>query len=72
MVEMRKSEMRETFLTKRLAERGEELERYKSALKEIAEMGPHTAAYSAQTIARVALGYDEDDGDRINRLSNEE
>ncbi len=29
--------------------------RHRAALTEIGEMGPHTAAWSAQTVARVAL-----------------
>lgn len=32
-----------------------EKERLRAALNEIAEMGPHTVAHSAQTVARLAL-----------------
>ena len=32
-----------------------EIERYKTALKEIGDMGPHTAAWSAATVAKAAL-----------------
>lgn len=41
-------------LTRQLAEAQGVIERYGKALDEIGQMGPHTAAWSAQTVARVA------------------
>lgn len=46
---------REEFLTKRVAERGEELERYKTALRRIVSLEQKNVPKYAQQIAKEAL-----------------